>query len=1403
MPLRLFRPALFSILGLSASLRGSEGSFQLASDGGLRAASIAHGLDIRFEDEALSIRDRQGAGGELRLRLTRFGRPGSLQPVGRAELCVAGGQVELRRGSVHEWYASDSTGLEQGFYLDEPPAAAAAAGPVVLALEIGTAACSHVDVANGSLALLGSSGETLILYDGLVAYDAAGRELPIRLAFAGSELHILVEDAGAAYPLLVDPFVTSPSWQAESNRKGSNLGHSVRWAGDVNGDGYEDVIVGAPGSSPVLRNEGEAWAFHGSPTGLSLTPNWTARGGGVGFQFGLAVAGAGDINADGYDDVIVGANKYTNGQTNEGAIFVYYGSPTGLSPTAAWVGEGNVANALFGHYVEGAVDVNTDGSVDVLAGSYRYSNGESDEGAAFAYHGSATGLPAAPSWTVEGNRSNSRFGASLARAGDVNGDGHDDVIIGARLYSNGQGSEGAAYVFHGSGAGLPASHAWITEANQSNAWYSWSVSAAGDVNGDGFDDVILGSLFYTNPEQHEGRLYAFHGSAAGLSTTAAWTFEANQSTAYLGGGVTSIGDINFDGYGDVAGTSYQWSDGQTWEGKAFAFLGSAVGIEAAPIWTAESNSEGARFGYSLSAADVNGDGRRDLISGAPQYTNGQNEEGSAYVYHALAGANSPPVAVCQDVGKTADATCTAAVAPAEVNGGSSDPDGNALTFSLDPPGPFAVGSTPVTLTVTDSLGASATCTATVTVVDVGELAVACPSGTVVDAGAGCSAAIPDVTAGAVAVTSCTGSGSATLSQSPLAGTPADLGTHIVTVTATDGLGNVATCETTVTIEENVPPAIVCPEALTVAASASCNYTGGIGAATATDNCSAPAAIAIASNAPAVFPLGTTTVTWTATDESGNVSSCQQQVTVADTTAPVITCPASLTVTAGPGNVYFGPIGTATASDNCGGTITIASDAPASFPEGVTTVTWAATDAAGLTASCQQTVTVEAYVPPDEPLPLGASWSSSTLETQGNYGQSVSNAGDINGDGHGDVVVGVYSADDNGLTNQGKIFVYHGSASGLPTLSNLTILGGTAGMELGISVSTAGDVNGDGYGDVIAGAHLASSGGINGGRAFVYHGSASGLSAAPAWSAAGSIANSRFGYAVSEAGDVNGDGYGDVIVGAWKYANGQSDEGAVYVYHGSATGLSATPDWSIESNLVGIQLGWSVSTAGDVNGDGYDDVVIGARFYKNGQSNEGAAYVYHGSPGGLATTFAWRVESNQAQAWFGSSVSNAGDVNGDGYDDVLVGARYYDNPELDEGRAYLYQGSSTGLSTTAAWTAEINQAAAGFSYAVSAAGDINADGFGDVIVGANTYSNGQSTEGAAYVYLGSATGLSSIANWMAEIDVGGAQFGYSVSGAGDVNGDGAADVIVGAPELMDPVLQKRGRAYAYYGFPPGP
>jgi uncharacterized repeat protein (TIGR01451 family) len=305
------------------------------------------------------------------------------------------------------------------------------------------------------------------------------------------------------------------------------------------------------------------------------------------------------------------------------------------------------------------------------------------------------------------------------------------------------------------------------------------------------------------------------------------------------------------------------------------------------------------------------------------------------------------------------------------------------------------------------------------------------------------------------------------------------------------------------------------------------------------------------------------------------------------------------------------------------------------------------------------------------------------------------------------------------------------------------------------VSTAGDVNGDGYADVIVGALGYDNGQSNEGAAFIFLGSAAGVvGSSPADAHALLESNqesAHLGVSVSTAGDVNGDGFADVIVGAHDYSDGQTHEGAALVFLGSASGIvGSSPAGAhalLEPDQDAAMLGWSVSTAGDVNGDGFADVIVGARSYENGQTGEGAALVFLGSAAGIVGSSPADahavLESDQEYAYLGDSVSTAGDVNGDGLADVIVGANRYNNGQTWEGAALVFLGSAAGVVGSSPADAdallESDQTGAELGRSVSTAGDVNGDGFADVIVGASQYSNGQTYEGAALVFLGNSEG----------------------------------------------------------------
>jgi hypothetical protein len=436
----------------------------------------------------------------------------------------------------------------------------------------------------------------------------------------------------------VSAFAAPERWAADGGQVDASFGWSASSAGDVNGDGFDDVVVGAPAGHHGQFGEGGVFVFGGSSTGPGSTPAWSAESDQAEAQFGISVGGAGDVNGDGFDDVIIGAFGFDHGQSDEGRAFVYLGSATGLSALPDWTAESDLAGAWFGNAVGSAGDVNGDGFDDVIVGAPTYTSDEGFEGAAFVYEGSATGLSTAPSWQTESDRIGAFFGFAVGSAGDINGDGFDDVVAGAPYDSNGEVSEGRAYLYQGSASGPSQTPNWIAESDQVNAFFGGSVGTAGDVDGDGFDDVIVGANAYSHGQNAEGRAYVYGGSADGLSVDPDWIAEPDQADAYFGSAVATAGDLNGDGFADVVVGAIDFDHGEGSEGGGFVFLGSASGLSKGPTWIAESDQVGANLGLAAATAgDVNGDGFADLLLGAPGYDHGQSNEGAAFVYRGRAG----------------------------------------------------------------------------------------------------------------------------------------------------------------------------------------------------------------------------------------------------------------------------------------------------------------------------------------------------------------------------------------------------------------------------------------------------------------------------------------------------------------------------------------------------------------------------------------------------------------------------------------------------------------------------------------------------------------------------------------------------------------------------------------------
>ncbi|ABA58553.1 Integrins alpha chain [Nitrosococcus oceani ATCC 19707] len=409
----------------------------------------------------------------------------------------------------------------------------------------------------------------------------------------------------------------------------------------------------------------------------------------------------------------------------------------------------------------------------------------------------------------------------------------------------------------------------------------------------------------------------------------------------------------------------------------------------------------------------------------------------------------------------------------------------------------------------------------------------------------------------------------------------------------------------------------------------------------------------------------------------------------------------------------------------------------------------------------------------------------------NAGFSVSGAGDVNGDGLDDLVINAPGASPNG-DYSGQSYVVFGTGEGFPPVLELSALDGGNGFIIngvaaadhsGRSVSGAGDVNGDGLDDIVIGAPDASPNGANGaGQSYVVFGTGGGfppvlelaaLDGSNGFALNGIAAGDRSGSSVSGAGDVNGDGLDDIVIGArFASPNGVDRVGQSYVVFGTSGGFPAVLELSALDGGNGFALngsatydnaGFSVSGAEDVNGDGVDDILIGAPFASpNGIDYSGQSYVVFGTSGGFPAALelsaldgrnGFALNGGAASDLSGRSVSGVGDVNGDGFDDIVIGAPYADpNSASFAGQSYVVFGTDGGFPSAVELSAldgsngfALNGIASGdFSGdSVSGAGDVNGDGFDDLVIGApGADPNGDySSQGQSYVVFGTPAAFS--------------------------------------------------------------
>lgn len=607
------------------AIQGVSGAWQATNrNNKLRACFSDEGIRL----EPISSKDHSWTWG---ISLVSYGMDGLTRTIAHVAPEANKNRITYKRGFLNEWYVNGEDGIEQGFTLLCPPTDSfPSPGIIIIGMKINGNLKGSINDSKDALEFKTTKGITAIRMARLKVFDAKGRRLSASYSLNDKSLNMFIDASGASYPITVDPVIDSPDWSMESNRAYANLGYSVATAGDVNGDGYPDVIVSAPAYNYGNENDSRAFVFYGSHSGLDSTADWTMDTADINY-----VSSIGDINGDGYSDFMISTIDRTGFIDEPGKILVFHGSSAGPNNTAAWSLEISEAYNDFDYSVNPAGDVNGDGYSDLVIGCPEYNNGENSEGQIQVYYGSSAGLSSEADWVKESDRINTLLGISVSTAGDVNGDGYADIMACSVTSTS---NPGKVHVYYGSESGLSDTANWTVEGigyyntNGPLGYY------AGDVNGDGCSDIIVENNLTNGLVSY----YIYCGSSSGLGSASS-NFLTSKYKEIIYWNIAAAGDVNSDGYADIivtASNDYSYNEkGESIYLKAaiLIYLGSASGPSTGEAdWTIEIERENyGPIGPVSRAGDVNGDGYSEIIIGDWNYSNNETSEGRVLLYDTL------------------------------------------------------------------------------------------------------------------------------------------------------------------------------------------------------------------------------------------------------------------------------------------------------------------------------------------------------------------------------------------------------------------------------------------------------------------------------------------------------------------------------------------------------------------------------------------------------------------------------------------------------------------------------------------------------------------------------------------------------------------------------------------------
>ncbi len=395
------------------------------------------------------------------------------------------------------------------------------------------------------------NGSLRLSYDELIAFDAVGRTLPLKLELSDNNWIITVSEQGCTYPVTLDPTIKNAdiSWSAHS------VSDSMKTGFGASLNSYYGSYCGAPFFDNGQFNEGVILNVGGTSPSIYLQSDHS------GALFGSSMS-YGSVNGDSYDDLLVGAPGYSNGQASEGAMYLYYGLGLGYY---FWVPyydnskldiiESNKDSAQLGSSVHVLKDFDGDGYGEIVGGAPKYTNGQNDEGAVYFMYGDSSGVDTSRIKILESNKAKSNYGYSLTSA-DFNYDGFSELIVGAPNYENGQLEEGGVFVYYGSSSGLNATSFTLLESNRLRSNFGKSIANGHDINGDGYEDLLIGSPSYSHLNSGNwiegGGVFIFYGGVNGFSVSNSDTLLSDDYNLRFGDVVEGLGDRNYDGYAEIA-----------------------------------------------------------------------------------------------------------------------------------------------------------------------------------------------------------------------------------------------------------------------------------------------------------------------------------------------------------------------------------------------------------------------------------------------------------------------------------------------------------------------------------------------------------------------------------------------------------------------------------------------------------------------------------------------------------------------------------------------------------------------------------------------------------------------------------------------------------------------------------